>query len=506
MKFQIDVSGHALTASGRLLIVACFADDFQAGGAPRTRSFADLSRTHSSLLSAAVEQDFQGKSGQLLTHFAGGPVLLLGLGERGKFKLGSLKDGLIKAYRKAKEAKASEVVFDAEPLLALGADPRELGKLLGCYAVMINHNPKHYKTAHSNPKGDFNIKTLKVLAPQALSSKIKRGLTDGRSVAGGVTLARDLVTMPAGHLTPFKLMEAAKGVVARSGGTITGNYFWGGRLRQLGAHALLAVARGSSEAPVLIELNYHPEGGPTAESLCLVGKSVTFDSGGLDLKPADGMRYMKRDMAGGAAVLGAIQAIAALKLPISVKVVMAATENMPDGKAFKPGDVISTMKGLSVEIDNTDGEGRLTLADAIEFAKRNGATRILDFATLTGAVKMIAGDVGAAAFGNHSDFTRKVVDAGVSVGELMVEIPMWEELRKSNETDIADLKNSGGGGAGSTTAAWFIREFAGEEVDWVHVDIAGVAWRERSLGIDPKGATGWGVRTAVALAEALSAK
>lgn len=501
MKFLIDTSGRAQTAPGRLLILTCFADQFQAQAAPSPTLMPG------GLMLAAAEQEFVGKTGQTLTQFAdSGFVLLIGLGDRSKFSLNALKDGLIKAYRKAKEGKSSEVVVDAEALVTHGADPYALGRLLSCYAVMLDHNPKHYKTAHSNPKGDFNIKTLKVVAPQAVAAQIRRGLTDGRSLASGVTLARDLITTPACHLTPFKLMDAAKGVVARSKGLIKGNYFWGKRLEQMGAHALLAVARGSSEAPVLIELDYTPETGPTDKTLCLVGKSVTFDSGGLDLKPADGMRYMKRDMSGGAAVLGAIQAIAALKLPISVKVVMAATENMPDGKAFKPGDVIGSMKGLSIEIDNTDAEGRLTLADAIEFAKRRGAKRIVDLATLTGAVKSISGDVGAAAFGNHPEFTAKVIQAGASVGELMVDIPMWDEFRKANETDIADVKNSGSGGAGSTTAAWFIREFAGEEIDWVHIDIAGVAWRERSLGIDPKGATGWGVRTAVALAESLSQK
>lgn len=499
MKFLIETKGPAHTATGRLAIVTCLADDFQEGSTSALRQ--------SGLALVASAQDFQGKSGQTLTHFAeSGPMLLLGLGERKKFSIKALQDGLVKAYRKAKEMKSQEVTFDAEPVLALGVAPYALGRLLGCYAVMLDHNPKHYKTAHSNPRGDHNLKTLKVHAPQAVADPLKRGLADGRSLASGVTLARDLVTMPAGHLTPFRLMDAAKGVVARSKGLITGNYFWGKRLERLGAGLLLAVGRGSHEAPVLIELDYTPETGPTEETLCLVGKSVTFDTGGLDIKPSDGMRWMKRDMAGGGAVLGAIQAIAALKLPISVKVILAATENMVDGKSYKPGDVLTSMNGLTVEVDNTDAEGRLTLADAIEFAKRRGAKRILDLATLTGAVKSISGDVGAAVFGNQSDFVSQVVQAGASVGEMMVNIPMWDELRKANDSDIADLKNSGSGGAGSTTAAWFIREFAGEEIEWAHIDIAGVAWRERSLGIDPKGATGWGVRTAVMLAEQLAAK
>lgn len=503
MKFQLDTKtrGSKLT-SGQLLIIPCFNVDLVDGEPQQARLIAELNVT-----AAAAAQRFEAKVGELFVHYSGvhsGTVILLGVGDSAKVTLDLVKDALVKAFRKAKEARADEVVFNAEPLLARNIDAYELGRTLGCYSAMLDHNAKNFKTAHSNPKGDHNLKSLVVKAQKNAADAIKKGLQDGRALGSGVTFARDLVVLPGSHLTPFKLMEAAKTVVAQSKGTITGNYFWGKRLQQMGAHALLAVARGSAELPVLIELDYTPETGPTEETLCLVGKSVTFDSGGLNLKPADGMRNMKRDMAGGAVVLGAIKAIAALKLPISVKVVMAATENMPDGKSYKPGDVIDTMKGLTVEIDNTDAEGRLTLADAIEFAKRRGATRIVDFATLTGAVKSISGDVGAAAFGNHADFTAKVVAAGASVGELIVDVPMWAEMRKSNNSDIADLRNSGGGLAGATTAAWFIREFAGEDVDWVHIDIAGVAWRERSLGIDPRGATGWGVRTAVALADKLA--
>lgn len=508
MKFQLDTKpGAGKPTPGQLFIVPCFESDL-AATATAGETFTALN-AGSVIVTAAALQQFSGKSGELFSHFNanhGGNVLLVGLGDSAKLTLSVLEGALTKALRKAKEAKATELRIDAQPVLSTSLDAYEVGRLIGSSVVMLDHNQKSFKTKHSNPKGDHNVQSLRVMAQPELAETVKKGLLDGRSLGFGVTFARDLVTLPANHLTPFKLMEAAKDVVAQSKGLITGKYFWGKRLQQLGAHALLAVARGSSELPVLIELDYTPETGPTKETLCLVGKSVTFDTGGVNLKPADGMRYMKRDMAGGAAVLGAIKAIAALKLPISVKVIMAATENMPDGKAYKPGDVINTMNGITVEIDNTDAEGRLTLADAIEYAKRAGATRIVDFATLTGAVKMIAGDVGAAAFGNHADFTAKVVEAGASVGELMVNIPMWPEFRRQNDSDIADLKNSGGAGAGSTTAAWFIREFAGEEIDWVHIDIAGVAWRERSLGIDPKGATGWGVRTSVALAQSLAAK
>ncbi len=501
------------------LITFCFEEDFPASaGAPITRSLQTLSGYSRSLNGAASANRFTAKSGDVLQHYMldettarftgsnNGNVMLVGLGKRAKFHVDTVKAALVKVFRKAKDGKNADLALDVNPVLALGVDPYELGRIVGSYAVMLDHNQLHYKTRHSNPDGDFHTRSLRVVAFDEAQADIGRGLNDGRMLGESVNLARDLVTQPAGHLTPFKLMEAAMGVVATSGGLITGQYFHGDVLRDMGAHALLAVAQGSDKPPVLIELDYTPEGGPTKESLCLVGKSVTFDSGGLDLKPADGMRHMKRDMAGGAAVLGAIRAIAGLKLPISVKVVMACTENMPDAKSYKPGDVIDTMKGLTVEIDNTDAEGRLTLADAIEYAKRRGAKRIVDLATLTGAVKSIGGDVAAGCFGNNREFTRMVVEAGHSVGELMQEMEMHTDMRRSNDSDIADLKNSGGGLAGSTTAAWFIREFAGEEIEWVHLDIAGVAFRDRSLGLDSKGSTGYGVRTAVALAQALAKK
>ncbi|MBX9670095.1 MAG: leucyl aminopeptidase [Candidatus Obscuribacterales bacterium] len=519
MQFLTHAVSTLAPTGEHTLITFCFEGDLPlTGKTAGTKSIQTLVSYSSSLLGAASAKRFSAKAGDLLLHYMSdettarfsrannGSVMLVGLGNRAKFNLDTLKTALVKVFRKTKDGKHADLALDVNPVLALGVEPYELGRIVGSYAVMVDHNHKHYKTSHSNPDGDFSTRSLRVVAFDDAQNDIARGLNDGRSLGESVNLARDLVTEPAGHLTPWKLMEAAMGVVATSGGRISGQYFHGDVLRDMGAHALLAVAQGSDKPPVLIELDYTPEGGPTKESLCLVGKSVTFDSGGLDLKPADGMRHMKRDMAGGAAVLGAIRAIAALKLPISVKVVMACTENMPDAKSYKPGDVINTMKGLTVEIDNTDAEGRLTLADAIEYAKRRGAKRIVDLATLTGAVKSIGGDVAAGLFGNNRAFTRMVFDAGHSVGELMQEMEMYPEMRRSNDSEIADLKNSGGGLAGSTTAAWFIREFAGEEIEWVHLDIAGVAWRDRSLGLDPKGSTGYGVRTAVALAQALSKK
>ncbi|MBZ0189339.1 MAG: leucyl aminopeptidase family protein, partial [Candidatus Obscuribacterales bacterium] len=363
---------------------------------------------------------------------------------------------------------------------------------------------KHYKTKAGGHKPEVPLATLRVLTEAFEQETVRKGMFAGRSIGYGVNLARDLVTTPAGELTPMRLMDVSKGIVARSQGLVKGTYYWGSRLKELGANLLMAVGQGSGNPPVLIELDYTPPSGPTKNVLCLIGKSVTFDSGGLDLKPAAGMREMKRDMSGGATVLGALQAIIDLKLPISVKVIMAATENMTGSHAYKPGDVLKSMNGLTVEVDNTDAEGRLTLADAIEYAKRRNVTHIVDFATLTGAVVSIGGDVASACFGNNAQFTRTVRDVAVSQGEKMIEMEMYQELRSLIDSDIADLKNSGGPLAGSTTAALFLSEFAGKDIPWVHVDIAGVAFRSRELEGLPKGATGYGVRTAVALAAELA--
>ncbi len=313
-----------------------------------------------------------------------------------------------------------------------------------------------------------------------------------------------LTTMPANVLTPVALKNFAQLTEKESAGSIKGKYYDKKKLAKMKANAILAVNQGSSKAPWMSELTYTPEGGPTKDHLFIVGKSVCFDTGGLDLKPAAGMRFMKRDMAGGATALAILKAVAALKLPLSVTVILPAVENMPDGNAFRPGDYIETMSGLTVEVDNTDAEGRLTLADAITWAKKQGATHMVDFATLTGAVKSIGGDVAAGLFGNNASFTQLVAETARGQDEQVEVMTMYPELKDLNASDVADLSNSGGDLAGSTTAAWFIREFAGEETPWVHLDIASVAYRNRAIKLDPRGSTGYGVRTGIALVQAMA--
>ncbi len=521
MKYAIANQYPSTRKSASVLLVGAFEDDFET---PTTSSLSSgvvraVASTKNAIMRQAKAEEFSGKTGQVVRHFAGGKpaqdVVLLGLGKRAKFGTASLKKALISAFKKARSLEATRVSFDVSALLPGSADgfagvsAFEAGELIGAYAGLIDYEINHQKTKKSLKKAQSHFDSLTLVAcdaDDAARAELERGVASGITIAKSVNHARDLTNLPAEDLTPLKFADRAQAVADASNGLITARFYHKRDLEQMGAGAILGVARGSYEPPVLMELDYTPASGATKEVLCFVGKSITFDSGGLDLKPADGMRHMKRDMAGGAATLSAIEAIAALGLPISIKVVMAATENMPSGRSYRPGDVLKTLAGITVEVDNTDAEGRLTLADAIEFAKRKGVSRIVDLATLTGAVKMIAGDVGAAAFSNNDDWAKEVVAAGSAWDERMVHMPMWDELRDRNHTDIADLKNSGGPLAGSTTAAWFIREFAGEDIPWVHLDIAGSAFRDREIGADPRGSTGYGVRTLVELARRVAGK
>jgi leucyl aminopeptidase len=424
-------------------------------------------------------------------------IVYCGMGAEEKLTPRRLRSSFTAAFKEARRMKVSKIAV-AMPKLGdkVSISLEEFGRAVGESAGTVDYVMNHQKTAKGGHKPELRFEQVAVSGGNA---DFMNGVNEGYIVANAVNMARDLVTEPAGTMTPKELARRAAQVAENSNGAIRAKFYGRKELQRMGANALLAVARGSSEKPVLIELTYEPAGADPNVLLALVGKSVTFDSGGYDLKPAAGMRSMKCDMSGGAATLAAIQAIAALKLPVRVKVVMAATENMVAGNAYKPGDVIHTMAGLTVEVDNTDAEGRMTMADAFEFVKRLGATHIVDIATLTGAIRAALGSVGAGAFGNTSEFTRKVIDAGASVGELMWELPLWEELARANESKIADLKNSGGdAGAGSITAAHFLSRFAGE-TPWVHLDIAAVAFEQEQ-------GTGWGVRTLVELVRRFAKK
>ena len=271
------------------------------------------------------------------------------------------------------------------------------------------------------------------------------------------------------------------------------------RMKELGMGSLLGVSQGSAEPAKLIVLTYTPSAEPTSkETIAIVGKGVTFDTGGISIKPADSMEKMKYDMAGGATTIAAMRAIAQLKPSINVIGIVPAVENMPGGRAQRPGDVVRSMAGKTIEVINTDAEGRLILCDALTYAIQLGATKIVDLATLTGAVSVALGDVYVAALGNDQEWIDAVINAGKASGEKIWQLPLDREYRDQIKSDIADIKNVGGRKAGTITAAYFLREFVGD-TPWVHLDIAGTAWNDSGKPYLSVGPTGICVRTLVNL-------
>jgi leucyl aminopeptidase len=304
---------------------------------------------------------------------------------------------------------------------------------------------------------------------------------------------------PGAYLTPTMMADRARDVANECGLSI--DVLDEARMEQEGMGSLLSVSHGSDEPAKLIILKYNPADDHESDGLLsFVGKGITFDSGGISLKPGENMELMKYDMTGGATVIGAMRAFGKLKPSIPVLGVIPCAENLPSGKATKPGDVVRAMTGKTIEVINTDAEGRLILADAIAYAKKLGATRIVDMATLTGAVSIALGDVNAAILGTDQELIDEVISAGKEVGEKFWQLPLDKEYSKQIKSDIADIKNVGGKKAGTITAAAFLKEFA-DGVAWAHIDIAGTAWGDEAKPFRSKGPTGIAVRTLIKIVE-----
>jgi leucyl aminopeptidase len=324
----------------------------------------------------------------------------------------------------------------------------------------------------------------------------------GRAAGEAANRARRLVNLPPNEVTPSRLREEASEMAEGDGLEIES--LDSARMEALGMGALLAVARGSEEPGYLIVLRHRGgrEGGPR---VAFIGKGMTFDSGGISLKPSDKMETMKQDMAGAAAVLAAMKAIAGLEIDLDVVGLIPAAENLPSGRAYRPGDVVRSLSGKTIEVVNTDAEGRLLLADALTYACQLGATHLVDVATLTGACVIALGHVASGVMGNDTALVEAVISAGQQAGERMWRLPLYPEYRRQLDSEVADIKNVGGRPAGAITGGWFLREFVGE-TSWAHVDIAGTAWAEKAEPSRVEGGTGAGTRTLIALAERLSGR
>ena len=469
-------------------------------GARPAPEIARLDRALGGLLSRVLKSEkFEGKPGQISYFHTGGAVAAerilvtgLGPGKRGAAARDAepVRRATAAALRRARDLGAATVAVFV-PAAALPARERAQavveGALLGTYRF-----DKYLKE-----KNGKAVRALTVLEPDRRAAAAAReGIRLGRIAAEATALARDLVNEPANVVTPAFLARRAT-EIAKEGG-LGLRVLDRAECARMGMGAFVGVAQGSEEPPKFIHLTYTPRG-RARRRVAVIGKGITFDSGGLDLKTADGMLRMKDDMSGAAAVLGVFQALPRLKPPVEVHGLIAATENMPSGTAQRPGDIVRAMNGLTIEIGNTDAEGRLTLADALAYAAKHiKPTEMIDLATLTGAVVIALGQGLSGVMASDDALAARVLAAAARAGERMWRLPLHEEYKDGLKSDVADLNNvSSQRGAGAIVAGLFMREFT-EGVPWAHLDIAGTAFTERELPLGPKGATGVAVRTLLA--------
>jgi leucyl aminopeptidase len=352
----------------------------------------------------------------------------------------------------------------------------------------------HYKTAGYDP---FELTAISIGVEERTRTAAEGAAHRGQVIGLHCNVARQLDNEPGNTLTP-SVFAARLTQIARDGG-LTVDVIDHDELERLGMGMLLGVGRGSSDPPRLVAIRYDPGGATASPVLGLVGKGITFDTGGISIKPAADMDRMKDDMAGGAAVACAMCAIAELRAPIRVIGVIPIAENMPGGRAIRPGDVLRSASGKTVEVINTDAEGRLILGDALWYAKQMGATHLIDVATLTGAISVALGKITSGLFGTPATFVEHVREIAERAGDRCWPLPLFDEYKDQLRSEIADMINTGGRLAGAITAAVFLKEFTGG-LPWIHLDIAGTAWAEENKPFMPKGPTGVGLRTLVELA------
>jgi leucyl aminopeptidase len=414
-------------------------------------------------------------------------LLLLGGGKAKNFTSSELRKLAGTATRSLKPKALRSFAFTAPENIPA----EEAAKAIVEGAFVGNFDPDYYKSDRKDQK----IESVTVVA-RGDQGKLQRAIEEARIIGESQNFTRDLVNEPSNRMTPNVMAERARKMAQEMG--LKCEVFGADKIKEMKMGAFWSVAQGSDEPPALIVLKYEPAGAPEKPVIGLVGKGITFDTGGISIKPADGMEKMKYDMAGGATMIGAMRAIALLKPRVKVIGIICATENMPSGHAQKPGDVQIAMSGKSIEVINTDAEGRLVLADGLHYAKQLGCTHLIDAATLTGAVVVALGYVNAGVFTNSDEMFQRLQRANVKAGEKMWRLPLDEEYKESIRSNIADIMNTGGRYGGAITAAMFLKEFA-EDTPWIHLDIAGTAWMEDNKAWIAKGPSGIALRSLIEL-------
>ena len=419
-------------------------------------------------------------------------LLLVGAGKREKFDLAALRRiaGAALRYLKSRSVKRFAFILRENEAVEAVAQAVAEG------ALTADFESDKYKTDKKDAKSLDSIALTGF--PEQDRGAVQKGLARGRTIADAQNFARDLINEPSNILTPKVLGEKTAAMAKEAGLSV--DVLDEKRIADLKMGALLSVAQGSVEPPRMMVLTYTPASPkPGAPVIGLIGKAVTFDTGGISIKPSDGMEKMKYDMAGGATMLGVMRALAALKPNVKVICVVPSTENMPGGRAQKPGDIQTAMSGKTIEVLNTDAEGRLILADGIHYAKQLGATHLIDAATLTGAIVVALSNINVGVFGSDQPFTDKLLASAKAAGEKMWQMPLDDDYREFIKGTVADIQNIGSGkGGGAITGAMFIKEFTGDS-PWIHLDIAGTAWNDDAKPWLAKGPTGVALRTLIHL-------
>ena len=494
----MDVIGNSKSCreiKAQALAVAVFKDEKADKGLLKT-----LDAAVGGLISSVIKtEEFAAKEGETAYfHITGNALkaerlLLIGCGERDAYKAAQMTQmaGTAARFLRSKNVKSIAIAPRADGDVEKIAQTVIVGAIMGLFEL------DKYRTKDQEKR---TLERITVVIEGGDEKALRRGAERGRIIGESVNFTRDLANEPGGYLTPTILAERAQEVAKKFGLSI--DVLDQKRMEKLGMGSLLSVSRGSDEPPKLIVMKYEPRKAGRKQNglLALVGKGITFDSGGISLKPGENMELMKYDMTGAATVVGTMRAIAQLKPSIPVLGVAPCSENLPSGKATKPGDIVRAMTGKTIEVINTDAEGRLVLADAIAYAKKLGATQIIDMATLTGAVSIALGDVNTAILGTDQSLIDEVIDAGKEVGEKFWQLPLDKEYTNQIKSDIADIKNVGGKKAGTITAAAFLKEFA-DDTAWAHLDIAGTAWGDTAQPYRSKGPTGIAVRTLIEFIE-----
>jgi leucyl aminopeptidase len=421
-------------------------------------------------------------------------IAIAGLGKQNEFTLDKVRSVIAQVCRSLRKLNCQRIASILHGTGSGGFEPALVSQALIEGSILGLYSFRKYITK----KPDYaDVSELIIVdRDSSVKKEIEQGSQRGEIIADAAVLARNWINEPSNYMTPNDMAQVAKKMAKTYGLGLT--IMEREQMEKEGMGALLGVAQGSDQPPKLIILEYKGNNA-SKEIIGFIGKGITFDSGGISIKPSDYMKDMKGDMSGGAAVLAAMSAIAQLKPKVNIMALIPAAENLPSGKAIKPGDILTASNGKTIEVVNTDAEGRLIMADALSYAVKKGISPLLDIATLTGACHIALGDLCSGVFGNNQDVSDKIIKAGEKAGERMWQLPMYDEYKEQNKSEIADIKNTGGRYGGAITAAKFLSEFVGD-TPWVHIDIAGTFESDKEKGYVVKGATGVGVRTLINLA------